>query len=120
PGSMGIAALILFFYGHIIAGFAGMESVILLAAGIILIVIEFFVPGGILGALGVGAIAGSLLMAGYSMTHMMMIIAIAILIAIIAAVLLYKRIGAEKGIFNKIILRDRTTTDLGYVTIDDR
>lgn len=120
PGSMGIAALILFFYGHIIAGFAGMESVILLAAGIILIVIEFFVPGGILGALGVGAIAGSLLMAGYSMTHMMMSIAIAILIAIIAGVLLYKRIGAEKGIFNKIILHDRTTTDLGYVTIDDR
>lgn len=120
PGIMGIGALILFFYGHIIAGFAGMESILLLVAGIILIVIEFFVPGGILGALGAGAIIGSLLMAGYSVPHMLISVAIAILVAIVAAVFLYRRLGAGKGIFSKIILSDRTTTDLGYVTIDDR
>src|SRR5699024_951385 len=47
PGSMGIGALILFFYGHIIAGLAGVETIILLIIGIILIVVEFFVAGGI-------------------------------------------------------------------------
>src|SRR5699024_8206755 len=42
-GSMGLIALGLFFYGHFIAGLAGMETIILLIAGIILVVLEFFV-----------------------------------------------------------------------------
>lgn len=120
PGSMGLGALVLFFYGHIIAGFAGLETIILLSIGIILIVLEFFVAGGILGALGAGSLVAAMLMAGYSISHMLMSIAIAILIAIVAAYVLYKRIGTGKGLFNKLILRDRTTTDLGYVTIDNR
>src|SRR5699024_11994759 len=37
-GTMGIVALVLFFYGHIIAGLAGMETVILLITGIIFII----------------------------------------------------------------------------------
>lgn len=41
PGIMGIVSLLLFFYGHIVAGLAGMEAVILLVLGIILIVAEF-------------------------------------------------------------------------------
>src|SRR5699024_10643162 len=60
-GSMGIIALILFFYGHIIAGIAGMEAVILLIVGIILIILEFFVAGGILGFFGVASIVIALL-----------------------------------------------------------
>src|SRR5699024_10699737 len=64
-GSMGLIALVLFFYGHIIAGLAGMESVILIVLGMVLIIAEFFVAGGILGIIGVGAIVTSLFMAGY-------------------------------------------------------
>ncbi|HLR64504.1 MAG TPA: nodulation protein NfeD [Pseudogracilibacillus sp.] len=120
PGSMGLSALILFFYGHIIAGLAGLETIILLSIGIILIVLEFFVAGGILGALGAGSLVAAMLMAGYSISHMLMSIAIAILIAFIAGYVLYKRIGTGKGMFNKLILRDRATTDLGYVTIENR
>jgi len=120
PGTMGLIALVLFFYGHIIAGLAGMEAIILLLIGIILIISEFFVAGGILGILGVGAIIGSLFLAGYDVMHMSMSISIAFIIAIIASVILFKRIGSGKGIFSKLILQDRTTTDLGYVTVDDR
>src|SRR5699024_2704501 len=61
-GTMGVAALILFFYGHIIAGLAGMEALILLILGIILIIAEFFVVGGFLGVLGGLAVLGSLFM----------------------------------------------------------
>src|SRR5699024_8536680 len=50
PGSMALVSLILFFYAHIVAGLAGMEAILLLILGIILIVIEFFIPGGIVGA----------------------------------------------------------------------
>src|SRR5699024_6243332 len=91
-GSMGLSALILFFYVHIIAVLAGLETIILLSIGIILIVLEFFVAGGILGALGAGSLVAAMLMAGYSISHMLMSIAIAILIAFIAGYVLYKRI----------------------------
>lgn len=119
-GTMGLIALVLFFYGHIIAGLAGMEVVILLLLGIILIVAEFFVTGGILGLLGIGSIIGSLFMAGYDIGHMSMSIAIAFIVSIIASVVLFRSIGMEKGIFRHIILRNRTSTELGYVSSVNR
>ncbi|WLV26031.1 nodulation protein NfeD [Aciduricibacillus chroicocephali] len=120
PGTMALVSLILFFYGHIIAGLAGMEAVVLLALGIVLIVLEFFVPGGIIGALGVASIVGSLLMSGYSLNNMILSICIAFVVAIVAAIVLFKYVGAERGLFRHIILKDRTTTDLGYVSNTDR
>ncbi|WP_404459523.1 nodulation protein NfeD [Oceanobacillus kapialis] len=120
PGSMGIIALILFFYGHFVAGLAGMEAMILLLLGVVLIIVEFFVPGGILGLLGIGAIIGSLLMSGYDMGHMSMSIAIAFLVAVIASVILFRRIGLDKGVFRHIILKDQTTTEQGYVSTANR
>lgn len=119
-GTMGLIALVLFFYGHIIAGLAGMEAIVLLLLGIILIIIEFFVAGGIIGLLGVGSIIGSLFMSGYDVGHMSMSIAIAFVVAIIAAVVLFKAIGMERGLFRHIVLRDRTSTELGYVSSVNR
>lgn len=119
-GSMGIIALILFFYGHIIAGIAGMEAIVLLALGIILIILEFFVAGGILGFFGVASIIVALLMSGYKLSHMTMSVAIAFVAAITVAIILYKWIGTERGLFKKLILRDRTMSDEGYVSYDDR
>ncbi|WP_339228168.1 nodulation protein NfeD [Oceanobacillus sp. FSL K6-2867] len=120
PGIMGIVSLLLFFYGHIVAGLAGMEAVVLLILGIILIVAEFFVPGGILGLLGIGAIISSLFMSGYDLGHMSMSIGIAFLVTLIAAVILFRRIGMDKGVFRHIILRDSTATEQGYVSSVNR
>ncbi|MUK87086.1 nodulation protein NfeD [Ornithinibacillus sp. L9] len=120
PGTMGLVALVLFFYGHFVAGLAGMEAIILLLLGIGLIIAEFFVPGGILGLIGIGSIIGSLFMAGADFGHMSMSIAIAFLVAIIASVILFRRIGLDKGVFRHVILRDRTTTELGYVSKENR
>lgn len=119
-GSMGLLALLLFFYGHFIAGLAGMEAIILLVLGLVLIIAEFFVPGGILGILGAGAMIGSLFMAGYDVGHMSLSILIAFVVAIVVFVILYKTIGLERGIFRQIILRDRTMTDQGYVSAVNR
>lgn len=119
-GTMGLIALVLFFYGHIIAGLAGMEAIVLLVLGIILLTAEFFVTGGILGLLGAGSIIGSLFMSGYDLGHMTVSIAIALVVAIVAAVILYRAIGMEKGMFRHIVLQDRTTTELGYVSSVNR
>lgn len=120
PGIMGLLSLGLFFYGHIIAGLAGMEAIMLLILGIILIVAEFFVPGGIVGILGIGAIIGSLFLAGYDLGQMSMSISIAFIVAVVASIILFRRIGLDKGIFRHIILRDQTTTELGYVSTVNR
>lgn len=120
PGIMGLLALILFFYGHIIAGFAGMEAIILLLLGIILIVAEFFVASSILGLIGIGSVIASLFMSGASLSHMSMSIAIAFIVAIAAAVILFKWIGMDRGIFRHIVLRDSATNEHGYVSAENR
>ncbi|MBC5637250.1 nodulation protein NfeD [Ornithinibacillus sp. BX22] len=120
PGSIGIISLVLFFYGHVVAGLAGMEAIIILVIGIALLIAEFFVPGGILGLLGVGAIIGSIFMSGANIGHMTISVAIALLVVIIASVILFRRVGLDKGVFRHVILRDRTTTELGYVSNENR
>ncbi|ASN05189.1 NfeD family protein [Virgibacillus necropolis] len=120
PGILGILSLVLFFYGHVVAGLAGMEAIVLLVLGIILVLAEFFVPGGIVGVLGIGCVVASLFISGQDIGHMTMSIGIAFLISIIASVILFKRIGMEKGVFRHIILKDKTSTELGYVSTVNR
>ena len=119
-GTMGLTALILFFYGHIIAGLAGMESVVLLILGIIFIVIEFFIVSGFIGILGGLSILVSLLLAGYDFGQMAISIAISFVVAIIAAIYLFKSIAKERGLFNKLVLKDRSSTSLGYTSTNNR
>lgn len=63
PGIGGAVALALFFFGHHIAGLAGMEDVVIFAIGFALLFIEVFItPGfGVLGISGVALILISLL-----------------------------------------------------------
>lgn len=56
PGIGGAAALALFFFGHHIAGLAGMEDLILFIIGFALLFAEIFITPGF-GVLGIGGIA---------------------------------------------------------------
>ncbi len=64
-GIAGFLSLALFFGAHLLVGLAGAEDLILVAAGIVLIMVEVFViPGfGIFGIAGGAALVGGLLMA---------------------------------------------------------
>ncbi|MCC6703625.1 MAG: nodulation protein NfeD [Thermomicrobiales bacterium] len=61
----GLAMIAVFFWGHMVAGLAGWEDVVLVAIGLALIAIELFViPGfGIPGLLGLVALLGGLFLA---------------------------------------------------------
>ncbi|MGC9327920.1 MAG: NfeD family protein, partial [Candidatus Hinthialibacter sp.] len=61
PGLVGIIALILFFWGHQIAGLAGFEGPTLFMIGLILLMVELFIiPGfGLTGILGILCIIAS-------------------------------------------------------------
>ncbi|MGD9612182.1 MAG: nodulation protein NfeD [Kiritimatiellia bacterium] len=62
PGILGAACLALFFWGHHIAGLAGMEDLLLFALGIALILVEIFlIPGfGFAGIFGIALVVVSL------------------------------------------------------------
>ncbi|KIL75353.1 hypothetical protein SD77_2113 [Bacillus badius] len=116
PGSVGLASLLLFFYGHLVAGLAGYESVLLFIIGAVLVVAELFLPGGIAGILGFSALAGSILLAGDNVKWMGVSLVIAMAISITAMILMVKVFGKKMKFFKKMILNDATNTESGYVS----
>jgi membrane-bound serine protease (ClpP class) len=62
PGALGIASLVLFFWGHWLVQLAGWEEILLVLGGLLLLAAEIFViPGfGIAGVLGIVALLGGL------------------------------------------------------------
>ncbi|MGM0828405.1 MAG: NfeD family protein [Bacillota bacterium] len=115
-GSIGLISLVLFFYGHLVAGLAGYETIILFIIGMALIVAEFFLPGGIAGGLGIGAILASIMLAGGDVVQMGISLLIALLIAVATMIIFVKVFGKKMKFFNKIILKDSTSTESGYVS----
>ncbi len=116
PGIMGLSALLLFFFGHLFAGFAGWESLILFVVGFVLILIEIFIPGfGIFGLLGVGAIIGGMLLASFSTASMLMSIVIAVIVTTIVMIYVFRYFG-HRGPWKKMILTDSTSTEKGYIS----
>ncbi|MDZ5470939.1 nodulation protein NfeD (plasmid) [Bacillus sp. 31A1R] len=116
PGLMGLSALLLFFYGHLVAGLAGYETLILFVLGIGLMVLELFIPGGIAGIIGFISILASLFLATDNIVHMGISILISIGISILASILMVKVFGKKMKFFKKIILTDSTNTESGYVS----
>ncbi|KZE40080.1 hypothetical protein AV656_02050 [Bhargavaea cecembensis] len=120
PGSMGVGALLLFFYGHLVAGLAGYESLLLFLAGVGLLIAEFFVPGGILGIIGAVAMVAGIIMAGADPAWMAISVITALVITILGMVIMMKFFGKRLHLLNRIVLRDATDTESGYVSNANR
>ncbi|QOS92926.1 nodulation protein NfeD [Brevibacillus sp. JNUCC-41] len=120
PGVIGITSLVLFFYGHLVAGITGYESLAMFIIGVILVLIEFFIPGGIIGLLGFTAIVGSLFLATGDPVHMTISLLIAVTVSILVFILLVKVFGKQMKFFRKMILTDATKTEQGYVSNPNR
>jgi membrane-bound ClpP family serine protease len=115
-GLIGIFALIVFFYGHFQAGFAGVGTLFLFVAGIVLIFLEFFLPGAIAGTLGVAALLISLFLAGQDALQMGVSILIAIAVSIFIFFLMIKTFGKKLVLFNKMVLTETARKEDGYVS----
>lgn len=116
PGTMAISSLLLFFFGHLIAGLAGYETMIVFLIGVTLVILEFFLAGGIAGALGAIAIVASIIMAGANPAYMAYSVLIAIAVAASGMVIIMKFFGRKLHLLNKMILMDATDTESGYVS----
>lgn len=115
-GTMAISSLLLFFFGHLIAGLAGYETLILFGVGVVLILLEFFIAGGIAGALGAIAIVASIILAGANPAYMAYSVLIALAVAVSGMVIIMKFFGRKLHLLNKMILMDSTDTESGYVS----
>jgi len=120
PGIVGIASFVLFFFGHYVAGFAGQESVLLFVLGLVLLVSELFIPSfGILGTLGAVSLISGVVTASYDALTALYSLLIAFVAAAIIVYVMAKKFG-HRGIWNKFILRDKLSTEQGYVSAPSR
>ena len=125
-GGAGIVALALFFGGHYLVGLAGMEEIILLIVGVVLLGIEvFIVPGfGVFGILGIGGILGGIYLsllgslstlADYSQAAM--ILSAALLIMLVSAWALLRTLPSNRRLIRSgILLGADTGRDVGYTS----
>ncbi|MFD2704138.1 NfeD family protein [Salibacterium lacus] len=120
PGLIGISSLGLFFFGHMIAGFAGYEALILAGAGLTLLAVEIFIPGfGIFGLLGAGAFIGSLFFASYSALNIAVSILIALILSVVTVILMFS-VFKKRGPVKRFVLEDSVTTEEGFISNESR
>lgn len=133
PGISGILLLAVWFWGHHIAGLAGMGEVVLFAMGVLLLLAEiFFFPGfGIAGAAGIVCMLVSLLMATvehypsqpwYSppvaqFRGAILNVGLSLLLTFVAGLLLAKFLP-KTHMFQQIMLSSAVSRDAGYRAAD--
>lgn len=133
PGILGLLCLALFFWGHHIAGLAGMEDLILFAVGVLLILIEVFVlPGfGITGLTGIVLIFLSLVGAMTRMTpggpwlpawpdvQLPVMKVVGAMVGTGLGILLLSRVLPRSRLFNRLALATATSAAEGYTASPD-
>lgn len=118
PGIIGVLSFGLYFFGHYVAGFAEVESVVLFVLGLGLLILEVFVPSfGILGFLGSAALITGVVIAASDPKSAFISIIVALFVAIII-ITIFVRMNRVRGIWNKFILRDKLTTEEGYLSAE--
>ena len=141
PGIIGIVSLILFLFGHYIAGLAGKEDIFLVVIGLTLIAVEVLIlPGfGIAGVLGVVAFLSGLILAMIPrlpdrppdipkevfkplslkpyLDQALINMVVMVTLMGVGAYLLTKLLP-KTALYNKLILQSAATVEAGYVSMD--
>lgn len=119
-GTMSLICFLLFFSSHLAAGLTGFGAIVLFLIGLILLVIELFVPGGVIGFLGLGTLVWSLFLAAKHSSFITASLAIAIVSAVIVGLWLSRVSKKKMVLFEKIVLTDEQRNEEGYVSHEVR
>ena len=111
---VGIICMMLYFLGGYYSGSAGGYVVFLLLGSLVLLLFELFVsPGsGICGIIGACGFFSSIMM----MAPSIKVAGIQIVIVLIIAMVIIMSNEKSRNILKKLVLRDRTTTEEGYLS----
>ena len=127
-GAIGLLALAAFFGAHHLVHLAGLEEILLLGAGVVLIAAEvFLIPGfGIAGILGTGAVLGSsvLAMVGQFPTFDQIfnaagLVSFSIILVVVFGWVLLRRLPSSRRLTG-IFLRSSTSRETGYLSAPER
>lgn len=120
PGLIGATAFGVYFFAHYMAGLAAWSAPLIFVAGILLLVIEMFVPSfGIFGVLGIVSLIFSVIAAAKSIAEGVIALSVGLVGALLFLWILYKFFGF-KATWGKIILRSEQENKEGYVSSRDR
>ncbi|HHW07891.1 MAG TPA: nodulation protein NfeD [Clostridia bacterium] len=116
PGTIGVAALILYFGGSYITGMSGWEAILLFLLGIILLAVEvLLLPGfGAAGIAGIGALVISIIMAAPSLEQAVMSLVLSLLGTVAFLVLSIKFLPTRR-VWQKLVLAVKQQNESGYV-----
>jgi len=134
PGTIGIIAFMLVFWGHNLAGLAGLEVLLVFILGLVLLSVELFVtPGfGFMGAAGIACVLGSML---FMLSERMPVVddyfqlqdlfqpLIVLGSSILGAVVLSGVVLAflpTTRAFHHLVLSDSTSREKGFVSTEDK
>ncbi|MCS7463470.1 nodulation protein NfeD [Paenibacillus doosanensis] len=120
PGIIGLLGFGLYFFGHYIVGFAGVEDIALFIIGVVLLVIEIFVSSfGILGLIGIACLFSSVVMAAYNTKQAALHLSVAFVLAVIV-VGIFIWIFKDRGVWNRFILKEELRSEKGYNSVPIR
>lgn len=115
----GLAATALVFAAQWMTGVASWLEVLLFLAGLVLIVVELFVPGfGIFGIAGIGCILFSLFLTLGGDIPALNIMAGGLVAAVLVFLVILRFLPSSR-LWHKLVLRDSEQTEVGYTSSDD-
>ncbi|MEW6623571.1 MAG: nodulation protein NfeD [Bacillota bacterium] len=115
PGTIGLAALSLYFAGHIFVGLTGFEAVLLFILGVVLLAVEaIFIPGfGLAGLGGIAALTASVIIASPSVGQGVTSLVIAIIGTVVLLAVSIKFLPTRR-VWKRLVLGDRQLREEGY------
>ena len=123
PGILGVAALTLFFLGHIASGASDWGPMVVFFVGLLLLALEIFViPGfGLVGALGIGCMLISFFWAfGFNRIETaLQVVSIALLAAIAVMIVLAVYVLPRTPIFRRTMLAKSFDRADGFIAVTE-
>lgn len=118
-GTLSIGLFALYFGGNILAGYSGYEVLVMFAAGLLLLLVEAFIPGfGVAGAGGIILILLSVIISAENFTQAITAIVVAFVVSIIALALIIKYAPKSK-FYDRIILKTSLSKEAGFAATED-
>ncbi|HHT46815.1 MAG TPA: nodulation protein NfeD [Firmicutes bacterium] len=118
-GLLSILCFGLYFGGHFFAGVSGWPAIFLFLLGIVLLLVEAFIPGfGIFGLGGLVSVFAAILLSAASAEAGLRMLFISIVVSIVAGYLAFKYFQ-RKGVLRRFILYEAATREEGYSSSAD-